>query len=534
MAEQDMNPRRICPFLSRKACGNVAVIRLPRPKGGSTMTVLKSGCSPAFRRLAIFAVLMAMTTAACSSDSPADQGGATPDANASTEDSSAATPADSSTPAGTSDGAASDATPADTTETDNGAADSGEEDKGTSPADATPGDNTSGDSGPEDTAPADPDAGPEPAFPVPDDVSCASPVPEGAPKPPPFKPYSGTCPVFKNNFADPKWNPAGGYDKQGLWEIEPAGNINTILSAGNNRQFYLVYPPDWDGKTPLPVVWGWHWLAAKAKSFLRDAEIMWAVKTHRFIAVIPEALKKANGDRLYTANTWPFPPAVTTSKPADPGGQTGPEADIKFFDDTLYCLSQQFAVNNQCVSTVGVSAGALWSAYLATQRGEYLASVLSLSGGYSDTFPKWQPQTHKYHTLVLWGGCTDRCILDMTKMSMRYQEALVKDGHFTVECVHPCQHGVPPVPRLDNDQNMPKFELLWSFILNHPYWVPPNRSPFRKGLPKAFPTGPHTTIGTCGPKPSQCSGDTDADYTKATPLCKVARTVETDCSGTWK
>jgi hypothetical protein len=76
--------------------------------------------------------------------------------------------------------------------------------------------------------------------------------------------------------------------------------------------------------------------------------------------------------------------------------------------------------------------------------------------------------------------------------------------------------------------------MAWDFILKHPHWLEPDESPYLLGLPESFPTGPHTDIGSCGPSPSQCNTDADADYSLAHPLCKIATGPEPNCRGTWE
>lgn len=363
---------------------------------------------------------------------------------------------------------------------------------------------------------------------------CFAPPPAGSPKPPAFKKYSGgTCPVLTNNYTETTWNPTGGYMGNGAWEADPVTNgLNEIVSSGNHRKFYLLYPPDWDGSYPLPVLWAYHWMAGEAYQMVREAEIQHGVKVRPMLIIVPESPKTKDGKDVYAVNQWPFPPAIPTGIPE---GKIGDEAEMTYFDDVMACVSEQFNINPSCVSAMGVSAGALWSVYFASKHPEYFSSVLSLSGGYSSAYGAWQAPNHKYHALVLWGGCKDMCVLDMAKMSLAYVLNLTGSGQFTMECVHPCEHGTPPVPRLNNDPVEPRYGPIWDFALNHPYWMAPQDSPYLKGLPDVIPQAPRdgTDIGTCGPAPSQCSGGPNNDYTTAHLLCKIATGPEQDCKGTF-
>src|SRR5262249_10824902 len=145
----------------------------------------------------------------------------------------------------------------------------------------------------------------------------------------------------------------------------------------------------------LPVVFLWHWLGGSSQGFYDKGIVGQAIEQQKFIAVIPD--KK--GDVLWT---WPF--AVTHS-------QARQDEEFQFFDDMLACGSPEFNVNKECVSSVGVSAGALFTDQLASGRGDYLASIESLSGGVSDGIIKpWGNPQHKMPAMVLWGGPMDDCL----------------------------------------------------------------------------------------------------------------------------
>jgi len=235
------------------------------------------------------------------------------------------------------------------------------------------------------------------------DVFCGDPVPEGAERPPALPAYSGgMCPSF-------------------------VAGRNTIATMGGNREFLLILPED--GVRPdesLPLVFLWHWLGGSANGFRDRAMVQDAVNRLRFIAVIPEA-------RSVLTFKWPY-------LQADPGCVIDAECncdcayrrELAFFDDLLACVGTQFTVDRDCVSSVGVSAGALWTAQLASQRSQYLASMLVLSGGVgtgmlgldpASTLRTWSPAEHKLPALVLWGGPSDFCFLFFESTSQRLEAA---------------------------------------------------------------------------------------------------------------
>lgn len=246
---------------------------------------------------------------------------------------------------------------------------------------------------------------------------------------------------------------------------------NSLSSTGHSRSFLLVAPTDLRTDEYLPVVFLWHWLGGSADDFLRKGEVQAAVDQQRFLAVIPDA----KADMIFK---WPFNVGDSAARQ---------EEEFKFFDDMLSCVSAQYNVNSNCVSSAGVSAGALFTDQLASARSEYLASALSLSGGVGDgsgssPVKPWRSPTHKLPMFILWGGPLDICIvINFQTGSRNLEAALQKDGNFILECVHNCKHGEPP---MDAPPGMSKYASLWRFIFDHPYWLAPGDSPYKtSGIP---------------------------------------------------
>ncbi len=283
--------------------------------------------------------------------------------------------------------------------------------------------------------------------------SCADDPPAGVelPSPPPEYPY-GECP-----------------------QIKPG--MNTIIAGnppGSSRKFLLVAPVNLDPAEKLPVVFMWHWLAGSAREFMEKGDVQTAVNEMRFLAVIPEA----KGDLLFT---WPFLLFDSQRRLDD---------ELLFFDHMLACISQQYNVNLNCVSSVGVSAGGTWTTYLAHERSQYLASFISLSGGagrpgdYLNPVQYWTHAAHILPAIVLWGGPFDWCGLSFAALSNYLEDYLTEDGHFFVECIHNCQHAEPP----SEEDAMTKYAFLWQFVFDHPYWLEDGKSPYLfTGLPDTFP-----------------------------------------------
>lgn len=303
-----------------------------------------------------------------------------------------------------------------------------------------------------------PDAAPTARF------ACGLPRPAGAiaPEPPPL-PFAG-CPTL-----------AAGY--------------NTITTSANDRQFILVLPADPQPDETFPVIFMWHWLGGSADGFLERGEVQPAADDQRFIAVIPVA-KGATVFGLGLDTKWPFDITQTTERMNE---------EFTFFDDMLACVEQQYAVNTDCVSTIGVSAGALFTDQLAQARSNRLASFVSLSGGVGATIIKpWAGSARPLPGLVMWGGDGPPAMdgnrdllgcfglgMDFSVASHDLENALVAGGHFFVECEHNCGHVEPP---LDTPPGESKFSRMWQFSLDHPFWLPPGTSPWQThGIPEYTP-----------------------------------------------
>lgn len=319
------------------------------------------------------------------------------------------------------------------------------------------------DSGTEDTADTEPQ--PAPVF-----TTCHDEPPAGAEQAPDPKAFSqGDCPPLEPGFNTLEYE-----DPDCL-----GGDWNPLCDDDWEREFLLVVPEDLQADEHLPVIFLWHWLGGSATRFLERGEIQKAVDTQRFLAVIPEE----KGDLQFR---WPYSREVELN-------MERVDEEAEFFDDMLSCVSEQYNVNKNCVSSAGVSAGALWTVQLVMQRGEYLSSFLSLSGGVGEeaegldieTILPWTGSDKQVPGVVLWGGPDDWCIVDFHEASQRLEDELIDDGHFFVECVHNCEHAKPP---MEAEEGLSRFAGLWEFVFDHPYWTDGGTSPYHQdGLPQTVP-----------------------------------------------
>ncbi len=281
---------------------------------------------------------------------------------------------------------------------------------------------------------------------------------------------------------------------------------NTITSSATTRTFQLVLPATPVAGERYPVIFMWYWLGGSSNGFISKGEVQAAVDDQRFIAVVPDDI---GADVFGTSfNThWPFD--ITQS-------DARMQQEFTFFDDMLSCVEQQFSINTDCVSTVGVSAGALFTDQLAQARSTTLSSFISLSGGVGDTIIKpWNGAAHKLPGIVLWGGDGPPtmdgvkdilgCLgigMDFSVASHTLEQDLTRDGHFFVECIHNCGHVEPPLVAPAGES---KYAGIWQFAFQHPYWLAPGDSPYQQtGLPVAMPAW--CGIGSGGATPRSGGG----------------------------
>ena len=279
-----------------------------------------------------------------------------------------------------------------------------------------------------------------------------------------------------------------------------AGGMNSFTSSNKTREFILVLPENPQPGEAFPVLFMWHWIGGNANSFLERGEIQVAATEQRFIGVIPVAI----GADVFGLDTrWPFDITQSAARMNE---------EYTFFDDMLACVAAQYTVNESCVSSVGVSAGALFTDQLAQARSETLSSFISLSGGVGATIIKpWTGASRALPALVLWGGdgppAQDGvrdilgCVgigMDFAVASAQLESALVSDGHFLIECKHNCGHVEPP---LDPVPGQSRYASIWEFALNHPFWLPTGTSPYEDiGLPEAMPAWCGVGVGGAEPR----------------------------------
>ena len=205
--------------------------------------------------------------------------------------------------------------------------------------------------------------------------------------------------------------------------------------GSNGRGFLLYVPTSTRGPFAVVFLWG---AGGPAEGI---APILSGVYDEDgYILVVPE------GEPRYPL-TWSMDPR-------------GADDDLRFFDDVLTCLDQQFPVDRRRVHSTGYSTGACFSAYLMGYRSETLASFASYSGG--DKTPSGERlvpmPAHPIPGLLFHGGDTD---VEWAGKAATLSLAgrMAANGQFTVVCDHGRGHVVAG----------PTVQEMWAFMLAQPF-----------------------------------------------------------------
>lgn len=224
------------------------------------------------------------------------------------------------------------------------------------------------------------------------------------------------------------------------------GGKVTFMAGGEERMAYVDFPENRD--EPLPIVFIWHPLGATARSMRGwvDAE-NWAAE-QGVIAITPDS----HDSELFE---WGF-------------SGTG-ERDLALYDDLRTCAVRELNGDVRRVSTMGMSAGALWATFLGIHRGDTLATIMPWSGGTGDLV-KYSTPASAFPALLVYGGEADvydagALVVHFDELTAEFAGQLHADGHYVGMCNHEGGHDFPP--------NYMDFMTQW--LLPHEYGV---ASPF--------------------------------------------------------
>lgn len=198
-----------------------------------------------------------------------------------------------------------------------------------------------------------------------------------------------------------------------------------FMSAGEERKVVSYWPAD--RPEDMPVVFVWHPLGATARDMVGWLELEDYANEVDAIVIAPDALDSNVFD-------WDF--------------WNGGTADVTMYDDLRTCVSQEFNANLKKVSATGMSAGALWTTWLAVHRGDTLSTVLTFSGG-TEPVVDYSTPAGAFPALLNYGGETDDyngggSTVDFQETTINFANELYVDEHAVVLCNHDMGHTIPP------------------------------------------------------------------------------------------
>lgn len=148
--------------------------------------------------------------------------------------------------------------------------------------------------------------------------------------------------------------------------------------------------------------------------------------------------------------------------------------DFRLADNVVACAAKKVGINPKRIHSVGSSAGALHTTKMSYMRSNYIASVVTYSGGlHSDNLENQNP-ANKFAAMIQHGGPTDIVNgFHFMEASEAYHDDLEKTGHFSLICNHGGGHGIPS-----------NVSGVWKFLNDHPFGA---KETYPGGLPDVFP-----------------------------------------------
>lgn len=285
-----------------------------------------------------------------------------------------------------------------------------------------------------------------------------------------------TTPVTASTFAAYPWGgegdaPASSCD-QTVVEYDPIAECPALTdgdnagfpSAGLARAFRVVLPTGYDAAQRYPLLIAFHGLGDSAAELLEQSALDVATRAGGVILIAAES----QGD---LGAEWE-------------SGVYGPTKDLAFFDDLLKCARERLSVDPAQVHIAGHSAGTYFSAALALQRADVLATATLVSAGMS---VEYRAPAQKRPFFLTWGGAEDEAYEQNFDVQTRgLIDTFASNGHPVVSC----DHSNLPLADGDSRHSWPDVASSWvvDFIKAHPQGVTP--LPYAAGVPASW-------TGTC-------------------------------------
>ncbi|MEZ4467757.1 MAG: hypothetical protein R3F43_25765 [bacterium] len=227
---------------------------------------------------------------------------------------------------------------------------------------------------------------------------------------------------------------------------------NTLRTGEQDREFYVFLPADHDPSGAWPLVILHNGLGQAAMDTLEDTEMASYVSDLGFVLIAPESYEGGGveWDSLSGADS----------------------PDLALFDDELRCAQEKLGVDPRRIHVTGMSAGGLYTGFLAMYRAEVIASAAAGSGGLLAPVRQDAPVPP---FLMMWGGVGDIAVdTDFNRKATEYIATLRGMGRSVIACNHGQGHTWKP------DFTPWVLEFLLAHTLGEPL-------AFENPLPQSFP-----------------------------------------------
>lgn len=196
---------------------------------------------------------------------------------------------------------------------------------------------------------------------------------------------------------------------------------------GVSRAYRLVVPEGLPQHAP--VVIAWHGFGDTAASMASYSGLDQLAAQQHFLLVYPEVEKGG----------WRYPLSGAPNTEA--------EADVEFFDALLSDLARHASIDRERVYVVGMSQGATFGQWLASQRSRDIAAVVAHSGG-----PPKELEVATFSVpILLIAGTKDQVHDSLKKLAGDY----------------PGKAEFVSVPGLGHAWSTSQNEAIWKFLSRH-------------------------------------------------------------------
>ena len=142
-----------------------------------------------------------------------------------------------------------------------------------------------------------------------------------------------------------------------------------------NGDYYLRFPPDWDGVTPLPAVVFYHGHRSSGKSIFRGGSLNRTFVENGYLLIAP------NGDILPGRNIRAWPARPSNGDRRD---------DVAFTVDVVADVAKRVPLKEDKVYVTGFSAGGSMAWMVACYEGDRFAGYASVAGALRRPNPEVQ------------------------------------------------------------------------------------------------------------------------------------------------